>query len=323
MVQDSSTPTQGASDPSIPTPSSTPSSETGSSWIGSTSSALGQRLISLIEAETEAFRREVAGDPSAWLRTRARALLPLFPSGPSEEVLLAETSAFWLSAAERAEQCGRCPTFGGACENSYGAIADGERLVLGATLGTEPCPRFAAYRQRRMVQSIGIPKELLDVQLAPMLATASAGLRDAVTMYVAELKNDGPQWLVITGGSITDRTRLLVAVTRAVIVTHLERSVYEWSFRLYKQMHEHMNEDDAPNPIPRINEAWFFALGLVNRTKWSEWFLGEMDGLLFSRWGKPLAIESGRTIDQLSEDFDLSGQCFASALVVNAAEVGR
>lgn len=314
-----------------PTTSNT-SSAAGGSWIGSTTDDLGTQLASLFQAEQEAFEREIACDPQAWVRARARRLLQLFPEGLSVEELLAETRAHWIGVAERLRQCDVCPVTGGACARDAGdelpasasAVAEGYLTLREKhAVKLEPCPRFAKYKQRQLVRSIGVPPQLLDVHLPSLLATATPALRDAVTSYISDLPNLDHPWLVVSGGTPMQRTRLTVSITSAVLIRYLRRTAYEFTPRLFKDLLDHMNKRIDTDPKERIEASWFFALDYVDPTRWTPWFLSEMDMLFFGRWGRPFVMSTPRPITQLSEAFEQAGMCFDGAMVVDAAGVGR
>lgn len=302
------------------------SSETGGSWIGSISSDLVARRTSLESASESWMRERVGQDPLKWLKSSTKRLLRVVPEGIPAAALVAETEAFWLSADARLAQCAQCPSHGGACAGSHSAVPDGNTIVRapeGGNVLVEPCPRWALYKRRMSLSRTGVPNQLLATDLASMLATATHSVRTAVTRYITELQaSEDHRWLVLTGGSVMQRTKLLVAVLGAVLDQHQQRCLYDWSPQLFKNMLSHIN-NQGPNPLEPINDAWFLALDFVDATRWKQWFVDEIDNLFFSRWGKPLAIGTPRTVDQLSKDFEQSGGCFEGAIVVDVSGVGR
>jgi hypothetical protein len=82
-----------------------------------------QGVLASEKAEVESY-----GGHEGWLRAKAKALLPLFPSGVPKAVFESDTLALWLDGAARAEQCARCPPYGGACWESHLSFPDGQTV---------------------------------------------------------------------------------------------------------------------------------------------------------------------------------------------------
>jgi hypothetical protein len=320
---------------SIVKPTPPPASETESttSAMSTASEGLADRLADLLRSSESTMLERVGQDSRSWLQSSTPRLLKLVPAGIPKEILCSDTEAYWLGVEERIGQCEKCPTHGGACAGSRSAIPDGKtvaRAEVPSGINLERCARWTEYKRRVKLSKAGVPDQLLGVSLATMLAAAPSATRQTITRYVADLKTTDQPWMVICGGSVSQRTRLLAAVLKSVIEQHRERCLYDYCPQLFKKMLAHMNagksgyESDVQNPLDPIREAWFFALDFVDRTKgWSPWFLGEMDNLFFGRWGKPMAFGTPRTPDQIVKDFEQSSQCFESAVFVDATGFGR
>lgn len=296
-----------------PTSSEEPSSET------EDFSSMGQILkgVDLRQRSKEKERAEVdqSGGPEAWLRLRARELLPLFPAGLPPSEFFGESLGGWLDAAERQKQCARCPTHGGACDNSQNAWPDGEVIVRDPDKGirSAPCPKWPGYLVWRQLGAGNVPEPFR--ALAPI---ASLPDHDRILPALEAARRSGEKhWYFVTGGDARSHRHALIALAYELGVKIYKRGFwFDWSKRVAVGLREHMNDDDTLDLRHKLRTVPVLALDNVNPTEWKPWFVEAMDEMLYARASAATILASSKSVMELAEMFPLTGTLLGGAIEV-------
>lgn len=279
--------------------------------------SIGRRLTELRQSSKEREQAEVAasGGPEAWLRSRARELLPLFPGGLGPSEFFRESLDGWLDAAERMKQCARCPTEGGACDNTQLAWPDGHVIAPDAEKGirVEPCKKWKGYGVWKALGAGNVPapfRTLTALSDLPDYAHIAPALNEA-------RRSGASAWYFVTGGDARQHRHALVTLAYELGVTIYRRSFwYDWSARVAVGLREHMNDDDNTDLRHKLRTVPVLALDNLNPTGWKQWFIDAMDEILYTRAGKTTILASSKSPSELAEMLPLTGTLLESAVEV-------
>jgi hypothetical protein len=305
--------------PSQPSSSGHQASEKDQSRLASETTSVGSALKAMLAGRELVMQRERQvvgsfGGHEAWLRAKARDLLPLFPAGISQAVFESDTLAFWEDAALRMRQCAACPSHGGACADGHLAFPEGEIIVPDPVKGIRSgfCEKWQLWLVRDQLIGANVPDYMSepDVTLIP----------DVFLRALEEARRTRrPRWYFFTGGDPRRHRHLLVALMYELEKIHKKSMWFDWTPRIFSLLRAHVDDSSKPDPRDNLRTKNVLAVNIVAPKKWKDWFAEAMDESLISRTGKVTIIASAFDIKALADIMPFTSEMLESAVQVEFA----